>query len=562
LKMLVLSAIIALGLTASVGEAKHFGCYYGAWAYTRPAMGEFWPEDIPVELCDVIYYGFGNVLNDTYEVCSWDPWFDMDMQLDSDALDIFNCIKERDGHAWPPGCVTDDGLEYCHHNGMRRTIALKEKNPNLKVLFSVGGWTAGGWIFSQMAQTEVTRKMFIRSAVHFCKHFGFDGIDVDWEYPGLDMLTLEPTGPDDKIHFTALLKEMREAFDQDGLLITFASAADPMKADNAYEWDKIAQYVDWINMMSYDYGGYWDAFTGIDAPLYGRWEEGFPGHPHYMFSIHSSVQHYLDKGIPAEKLSLGIHTEAKGFTLKNVEDGGGMFCTAEGSPNMTFSRQEGWLNYYEVLQFFHNDTIEDPRYQELGILPGIENWNFFRDGCYMSPHAWQGPLWISYDDEESVDLKARYANHFNLMGAFVWEIDTDNFMGQWGKESYTITKAINNALIAGKGLQPDEILGQSNENGNCKPQAPLCDPADYTPTIPTLSTYIPTSSSPHNCEEVGCQGNGDLTAYPGDCHKYYKCVYEADGSCHLEEHTCHTWWFDPIVDACGWEPQPGNDNLC
>ena len=82
-----------VGLTASVGEAKHFGCYYGAWAYTRPGMGEFWPEDIPVELCDVIYYGFGNVLNDTYEVCSWDPWFDMDMGLDSDALDIFNCIK-------------------------------------------------------------------------------------------------------------------------------------------------------------------------------------------------------------------------------------------------------------------------------------------------------------------------------------------------------------------------------------------------------------------------------------------------------------------------------------
>merc|ERR1719340_275718 len=52
---------------------KHVGCYYGVWAYTRPGLGEFWPEDIDVSLCDVIYYGFGNVLNHTYEVCSWDP---------------------------------------------------------------------------------------------------------------------------------------------------------------------------------------------------------------------------------------------------------------------------------------------------------------------------------------------------------------------------------------------------------------------------------------------------------------------------------------------------------
>ena len=98
----------------------------------RPGLGEFWPEDIDVELCDVIYYGFGNVLNDTYEVCSWDPWFDLAMS-DGEDLSIKNCIQERDGIAWPPGCITEDGLEYCHHDGMRRTIALKEKNPNLKV---------------------------------------------------------------------------------------------------------------------------------------------------------------------------------------------------------------------------------------------------------------------------------------------------------------------------------------------------------------------------------------------------------------------------------------------
>ena len=454
---------------------------------------------------------------------------------------------------------------------MRRTIGLKSKNPDLKVMFSVGGWTAGGWIFSQMAQTSTTRMMFVRSAVHFLKYFGFDGLDVDWEYPAFDMLPEEPTDPADREHFTLLLAALREAFDKEGLLLTFASAADPRKANDAYEWDKIAQYVDWINIMSYDYGGLWDKFTGIDAPLYGRWEEGFEGHPHYQFSIHSTVQHYLTMGIPPEKLSLGIHSESKGFVLKDEATAGGIYCPAAGSPNMTFSRQEGWLNYYEILQFFHNDTIEDPRYIDLGIKPGIENWNFFRDGCYMSPHAWQGPLWVSYDDEESVDLKTRYANEYGLKGAFVWEIDTDNFFGLYGKPAFTITRAIANALIEGKGLEEDEKLGPAQMNGACAPQADLCDPTDYTPTIPTLSTYIPppstttqpmTTSGKHNCDELNCKGDGDLVADPEDCHNYFKCVYEADGSCHLESHTCHSWWFDPNVDSCGWEPQPGNDNLC
>ena len=104
----VTSAVLAASLTLIAGvESRHLGCYYGVWAYTRPGLGEFWPEDIDVSLCDVIYYGFGNVLNGTYEVCSWDPWFDLDMAIDGADGSIKNCIQERDGDAWPPGCVTE-----------------------------------------------------------------------------------------------------------------------------------------------------------------------------------------------------------------------------------------------------------------------------------------------------------------------------------------------------------------------------------------------------------------------------------------------------------------------
>merc|ERR1711892_944892 len=232
------------------------------------------------------------------------------------------------------------------------------------------------------------------------------------------------------------------------------------------------------------YSGPWDNFTGIDAPLYGRWGEGYVGHPKYGFNIYETMQHYLTHGVPPEKLSMGIHTESKGWVLANgansTDEDSGIYCPAyEGNPNMTFSRQEGWLNYYEILQFWHNETVEDSRWGDL--ILGRDEWTIYDhlngmvDGCYLSPYMYQGRYWISYDDEESVDIKTRFANHYGLKGVFIWEIDTDNFMGMYGKEKFTITEAAARALTAGKGLEPHEILGYANDNQACSPQAPFCD---------------------------------------------------------------------------------------
>jgi len=458
--------LITLGTT----HAKHVGCYYGTWAYSKFGLGTFWPEDIPVDLCDVIYYGFGNILNDTYEMCSYDPWFDLGQPEFSDPS-IPNCILERDGEEWPPGCMTTGGLEYCHEDGLRRTVAMKEENPNLKVLFSVGGYNAGGWIFSQMTQREDTRLMFIQSVIHFLKHFKLDGLDLDWEYPALDGLTGNPTGPDDKGHFTKLLEELRFYFDIEGFILTAAFAADPVKAAKAYDLPAIVDLLDWFNIMDYDYGGEWFPFTGIDAPLYKRpVEENIPDL--YQFNIHDTVQYYISQGVPPEKMSLGIHTQSKAWILEDPSKNG-LDCPAYGAPNMTFSQQEGWLNYYEVLQFFYNDTIEDPLWSDL--KPGIENWTIVRgadNGCSLSPFAYQDKYWISWDDEESANLKTRYANHYGLKGAFLWEIDCDNFQGMWGKPKFTILQEVNNAIMSGKGLEQNELF--ENIYPECKPIANSC----------------------------------------------------------------------------------------
>merc|ERR1712088_956223 len=173
-----------------------------------------------------------------------------------------------------------------------------------------------------------------------------------------------------------------------------------------------------FNVMAYDYHGAWDNFTGIDQPLYGKWEEGFIGHPMYQFNMHDTIQYYIDNGVPPEKLVLGVHTEGKAWILEQNATAencpgpdcpAGIYCPAESaSPNMTYSRQEGWMFYY---------------------------------------------------DENSADLKARYANHYGLKGTFVWEVDTDNFRGLFNFRPFTILATLNDAAISGQGLTGNEILG-------------------------------------------------------------------------------------------------------
>ena len=198
---------------------------------------------------------------------------------------------------------------------------------------------------------------------------------------------------------------------------------------------------------------------------------------------------------------------------------------------MTYSRQEGWMFYYEVLQFFYNDTIPDAEIPTHwpDLKPGLQHWTIYdsangnQDGCYMAPYAYQNRYWISYDDEHSADLKARYANHYGLKGTFVWEVDTDNFRGLFeaqGFRRYTILATLNDAATSGQGLTGNEILGHAHENkGRCMPEAPMCD-AWPDVTIPTGPLSTPTTPTPQ------CVADSDCEMSDGICNNdYTNCNY-------------------------------------
>jgi chitinase len=182
---------------------------------------------------------------------------------------------------------------------LKSLLRLKKKNPGLRVIVSVGGWTAEG--FSDAALTDASRRAFARSAVELLREYALDGIDLDWEYPGLGVAGIKYRA-EDKQNFTLLLKELREQLDAesdarrwtggDRYLLTIASA-DREYFDHT-EMDKLHVYLDWINIMSYDFFNSLTSTTGHYAGLY-RSEVASATER----NADAAVKQYLAAGIPA-----------------------------------------------------------------------------------------------------------------------------------------------------------------------------------------------------------------------------------------------------------------------
>jgi chitinase len=314
--------------------------------------------------------------------------------------------------------------------------ALKALYPNLKISISIGGWT-GSKYFSDAALTAESRAAFVKSCIDlFIKGdlpdpgWGgmggpgaaagiFDGIDLDWEWPGSEGNPQNIIRPEDKQNFTALVEEFREQLDAYGqetgthyLLTAFLPAA-PAKIDAGFEIDKLLGDFDFATVQGYDLHGAWEPITNHQSNRLTSHKD--PANP--AFSVDDTIKAYLERGAPASKLVVGVPFYGRGWA--NVAPGNkGLYQLAGGAAPGIW---EAGVEDYKVLK-------------EKRASGG---YAWYWDGKARAAWLFDGSTFWTFDDPKVMQDKAHYVLGLSLAGVMFWELSGDTPDGELVKTLHT-----------------------------------------------------------------------------------------------------------------------------
>ena len=283
LMSLLLTLSVGLSKSGEVRVSNHEKvviCYWGTWANWRLNQGKFVTSNVDGNLCTHLIYSFAGLDTNSWSIKTLDPYLDLEDNY---------------------------GL-----GGFKKATDLRITYPHLKVMIAIGGWNEGSKKYSEMAGDNDKRAKFVASTVEFLKKYNFDGLDLDWEYPGK-----RGGSSSDKKNFIKLVKELREAFQPEKFLLTAAIGAAKGTIDIAYDVSAMYKYLDFVNVMCYDYHGTWDKRTGHNAPLMSRPDETGDD---LFYNLDYSISYLIQKGAIPEKTVLGVGFYGRTFLLSDKND--------------------------------------------------------------------------------------------------------------------------------------------------------------------------------------------------------------------------------------------------
>ncbi|KAH7322711.1 glycosyl hydrolases family 18-domain-containing protein [Stachybotrys elegans] len=345
--------------------------YYEAWNWKKKCIGMSM-EDIPVNSLTHIYYSFAYIRPKTYEIVPMED--DTDGKLTTETFSEFT--------------------------------ALKRKNPSLMAVVALGGWTFNDngtiWqpVFSDLSSTKEKRATFIKQLIKFMNRYGFDGVDFDWEYPGAP----DRGGkPDDGVNLTKLFKELRIELDK-----TYGRRKEiSFTAPTSYWYMRhfditaSAKAVDYVNVMSYDLHGVWDANNPIGSQVLAHTN---------LTEIDLALDLFWRNKVEPSKINLGIGFYGRSFQLADpsCHTPGCLFLG--GAKPGPCTKNSGTLSYFEIMDIIRKYDLS-PYWDEKDAVKYI---------------TWAGDQWVSYDDQDTIQQKIEFANNLGLGGLLIWAIDLDD----------------------------------------------------------------------------------------------------------------------------------------
>lgn len=311
-----------------------------------------------------------------------------------------------DAEKFAVGNLTHIIFSFCHLKGnklhvnnakdttsIQQLVNLKTKFPGLKVMLSLGGW-GGCKSCSEVFSTKKGRKEFAQSVKEVNCFFGTDGIDLDWEYPAISGFPEHQFLPEDKTNFTSLVTILRKKLGRNNEL-SFAAGGFKKFIDESIEWKKVMKKVDRVNLMTYDLVSGYSTVTGHHTPLYST--------PHNPESVDHGVNMLIEKGVPQQKIVIGAAFYGR------------MWEAVDASPSSLY--QPGKFRAMISNKLFDTRLSADSGF--------IKQW----DENAMAPYLYNPDkkLFVTYDDEQSVKLKTRYAIDNKLGGIMFWQLRDDKY---------------------------------------------------------------------------------------------------------------------------------------
>jgi len=326
--------------------------------------------------------------------------------------------------------------------------------------------------------------------------------------------------PEDKANFVQCLRDLRAAFDAEGRgwLLTAAVSAGRATIETAYDIPEMSRLCDIINLMGYDFHGAWHDFTGHNAPLFVK-----PSEPEdeKIMNIDFAVDYWLAEGADPQKITLGMPIYGRTFTLLDASKSGFYANTSGPGIEGPYTREAGVLGYNEICDLLKS---------EAGL------WRTTFDDDYMAPYTVKDKQWIGFDNEQSIEIKARYVIAKGLAGGMVWSLDTDDFRGHCGQGRYPILRHIKNTLATGTALPIPPAPAPTPAPPQPSPTQPQPTQAPTDPPAPSNPPPQPTEAPPPPSTEFECKAVG-FFRHPETCEKYFQCV-ENSGAFHKYERVC------------------------
>merc|ERR1719293_24476 len=376
--------------------------YYASWQwYDRNKFAD--PQKIDFTKYDRINYAFfqpdaeGNLFGT-------DEWADPQLlwgPIDWSGGGTEKCSWDKP-ESWPDR--KDGSVQYnCQNFQLEKGILHLAQSKGVEVMPSIGGWTLSDF-FPGIAASPQKRRHFAKQCRKLIEEYGFDGIDIDWEYPAY----ADHSGtPEDKGNYPLFLQAIRDELDSLGAItgrhygITAALPCGPDKIDAGIDVPEISRLLDELNLMTYDLHGSWDTLAGTNAPMYDQgWGDGSP-----RWSVHGCVENYRERGAPMSKINLGLP-----FYGRSVKRATGFKQWHTGADDDHYHLDEGSPQYFNIIPFLEDGSLTSYRHERTQTQYAVFD---------------KGGGLVSYDDPQAICDKVGYANDRGLHGFLIWEISGD-----------------------------------------------------------------------------------------------------------------------------------------